>query len=212
MINTKDQEQLFQLISNYLDEDVTCLAIGGTAMMFLNYKTTTKDIDLIFSSEKDRHIFIKAIEQLGYKEKSIKEIYDKKRLKIKNKPLMFTRGDERFDLFVNNIFGFELNINSPNIILRNDFVGEKELIIKILSKEYLILLKSITGREKDFEDIETILELEKEIDWEVITSEAIKQKKNNEWILIDLEEMMQKLKHKIFIPSKFFEKLYKAEQ
>ena len=52
MINTKDQEHLFKLIADYLDKDITCIAIGGTAMMFAGYKTATKDIDLVFASEQ----------------------------------------------------------------------------------------------------------------------------------------------------------------
>ncbi len=52
MINTEDQEALFTLISTYLKKNVTCYAIGGTAMMFYGYKTTTKDIDLVFHNNQ----------------------------------------------------------------------------------------------------------------------------------------------------------------
>ena len=44
MINTQDQDQLFKLISNYLDKDITCYALGGTAMMYYGFKNITKDI------------------------------------------------------------------------------------------------------------------------------------------------------------------------
>ncbi len=74
MINTKEQEELFRLIANYLEQDITCIAIGGTAMMFLGYKSTTKDIDLVFKNKLERDIFIKAIEKLGYSQKSMKMI------------------------------------------------------------------------------------------------------------------------------------------
>ena len=76
MINTKDQEELFKLIAEYLDEDLTCVAIGGTAMMMGNYKNSTKDIDLVFKDETDRTMFVKAITELGYKQQSIDLIYD----------------------------------------------------------------------------------------------------------------------------------------
>ena len=52
MINTQDQDQLFSLVANYLKSNLTCIAIGGTAMMFLGYKNTTKDIDLIFNDPR----------------------------------------------------------------------------------------------------------------------------------------------------------------
>lgn len=212
MINTKDQEELFRLIADYLQKDITCTAIGGTAMMFAGYKTTTKDIDLIFKNDKDRKFFIKAIESLGFKEKSIKFIYDEKRQKIKNKPLIFSRGEERFDLFVKNVFGFEVEFNQEMIWQRHDFIGKKELIIFVLPKEYLILLKVITNRERDYEDVETIVKTEKDINWDMIIDEAVKQKKKIPWILIDLEEKMKMLQKITFIKQKYFKKIYQAEE
>ena len=209
MIDVKDQEQLFTLISNYLENDISCIAIGGTAMMFRGYKTTTKDIDLVFASKKDRDVFIKAIEQIGYVPKAIGVVYDEKRKNDKNKPVIYSRGDERFDLFVKNVFGFELDAN--NFVQRDDFIGKKELIIRILSKEFLVLLKSITGRERDYEDIETIMGIEKELDWKLVVSAAILQKNNTPWILVDLEETLQELKKKYFIKQEIFDMIYSAE-
>jgi predicted nucleotidyltransferase len=208
MINIEDQEALFKLIAEYLDKDIECVAIGGTAMMFSGYKTATKDIDIVFESEKNRKEFIKAIEKLGYTERSIKGVYDKKRTEHKGKPVMFSRGDERFDLFVKDVFGVIIN---HEITQRHDFMGKKALIIKILSKEDLILLKAVTNREKDMEDIEAICEKEKNIDWNKIVDYAINQKKNNPWIMYDLEEKMQILKKKFFIKKEFFDKIYKEE-
>lgn len=211
MINTTDQEELFKLIAEYATQNISCIAIGGTAMMFSKYKTTTKDIDLVFQTEEKRDIFIQAIEQLGYKQQAIGNIYDEKRKEHKGKPLMYTRGDERFDLFVKHVFGYELEFNQEKIVQRTDFLGKKELTILILPKEELILLKAITGREKDYEDIETILEIEKNVEWKVIVKNAIKQKDKTPWILIDLEETLQKLKKKFFIKEDIFKRLYKAQ-
>jgi len=213
MINSKDQEELFELISKYIEEDIECFALGGTAMMFYGYKNTTKDIDLVFSTKKERNIFIKAIKELGYKEISIKGIYSKEKTKLESKPLMFSRGDERFDLFIKDIFGFKINEEiEKRFYARNDFIGKKELIIKVLSKEDIILLKSITNREKDFEDIQTILEQDKDINWNIIVLEASKQREHKEWMILDLEETMQKLKEIAFIPEKYFKALYKSEE
>lgn len=211
MINMEDQEQLFKLISNYLEKNVSCIAIGGTAMMFLGYKNATKDIDLVFKTNKDRDIFIKAIEKLGYKESSLIGIYDKKRQQNKNKPKIYSRGEERFDLFVKNVFGFKIELNN-NFMQRNDFIEKKELNLYVISEEYLILLKSLTNREKDFEDIQGIIKEKKDINWDFIIDEAIKQKNNNSWILIDLEETMQKLSKIIFIKKKYFKRIYEAEK
>lgn len=212
MINLKDQEELFRLIADYLSADIDCLCIGGTAMMFLGYKTTTKDIDLVFKIEKDRSLFIEAIEKLGYVKKSVNLVYPKNIKKIKRKPLIFSRGEERFDLFVKDVFGFTLNFSSENFVQKQDFIGKKELIIKVLPKEYLILLKVVTAREKDYEDIESIVNVEKDLNWDFIIDEAISQRERVPWILIDLEEKMQKLSKKIFIKERYFDKIYKSEK
>ncbi len=88
----------------------------------------------------------------------------------------------------------------------------KRLLINILPKEELVLFKSITGRARDYEDIETILTIEKTIDWNRLVNEVINQKKNNSWILFDLEEVLQELKTKFFIKHEIFDMLYAAEK
>lgn len=206
MINTKDQEELFRLIADHLTQSIECLAIGGTAMMFAQYKTTTKDIDLVFKSTADREEFIRAIEQLGYRRRGLGTIYTPPRKEHESKPLMYTRGEERFDLFVKDVFGYKPPFE---IAQRNDFIGKKELTLLIPPAEELILLKAITRREKDLEDIETILEFER-VNWQRIVDRAIEQKAGNEWILIDLEETLQELKKKHFIKQAVFDKLYNA--
>ena len=209
MINTKDQEQLLKLIADYTNTDLECVAIGGTAMMFLGYKLTTKDIDLVFASDKDCNVFIRAIEKLGYSKKSLKFVYNECQIKDKNKPLLYSRGEERFDLFVKNVFGFEIDFS--NFVQRHDFIGKKEIIMLIPQKELLILLKSVTNREKDYEDIEAIVKIEKNIDWNLIIDAAIKQRKNNSWVLMDLEEKMKKLKKITFIKKEYFDRIYNAQ-
>lgn len=211
LINTKDQEELFKLIAEYIEQDSMCIAIGGTAMMFSQYKTTTKDIDLVFKTTKERDLFIKAIKQVGYTQRALGDVYNQKRKEYAEKPVLYSRGDERFDLFVKHVFGYEISFDQKTISQRIDFLGKHEITILIPSIEELILLKAITGREKDYEDIETILEIEKTVDWKKIVKNAIKQKEKNSWILIDLEEALQKLKKKFFIKQEIFEEIYKEQ-
>ena len=209
MINTKDQEELFKLIAEYLEESIECFAIGGTAMMFSNYKNTTKDIDIVFKDEKSKKIFVKAIEELGYKKTAIVDVYDKKRKESQSKPEIFSRGEERFDLFVKSVFGFKLDFDS--FVQRHDFIGKRELTLYVPMVELLVLLKSITNRERDYEDIETTVKIEKNLDWDFVVNQAIKQKDNLPWVLIDLEETMQSLKKISFIKKRCFDRLYEAQ-
>ncbi|MBI4439048.1 hypothetical protein HY640_03905 [Candidatus Woesearchaeota archaeon] len=209
MISTQDQEDLFRLIADYLGEDVECLAIGGTAMMFRGYKNSTKDIDMVFMNRKDRATFIRAIEKLGYSEKSIRTVFEGKRGKTGNKPLIYSRGEDRFDLFVKDVFGFQVEFG--RFTQRHDYIGKNELTVFTAPVELLMMLKSVTDREKDYEDMETIVRAEKNIDWAGIVEEAIRQKRKNKWIIIDLEEKMKRLSKTTFIRKEIFERLYKAE-
>ncbi|MDP2750279.1 MAG: hypothetical protein Q8O89_05605 [Nanoarchaeota archaeon] len=213
MINIEDQEQLLKLISRRIKKNISCYAFGGTAMMFYGYKNSTKDIDLVFGNEDDLSVFCEAIQELGYKKKSLLGIYKKEKIDDKNAPLMFTRGEERFDLFLKKIFRTELSEKMKERLFgRHEFIEkDNSLIINILSKEDIILLKSITERENDYNDVLTICEKD-EISWDIIVDEAIRQSKNgDEWILIDLEETMNKLKEKFFIKEKYFKKIYDAQ-
>ncbi len=210
MINVTDQEELFRLIADYLDKDVECVAIGGTAMMFLGYKAATKDIDLVFKNKTGRDAFIKAIEKLGYSQSSLRFVYDEKRLESRNKPVIYSRGDERFDLFAKDVFGFEVEFG--NFVQRHDYIGKKELIVFIAPKEYLIILKAVTSREKDYEDIETIVRTEKNLDWNLVVDIAADKRKQVPWILIDIEEKMRTLKKITFIKKEVFDRLYAAEE
>lgn len=211
MISTKEQEELFRLIADYLEKDIGCAAVGGTAMMFLGYKSATKDIDLVFGSNADRNAFAKAIEILGYRRESAKQVYGEKRAKARNAPLVYSRGDERFDLFAKSVFGLGIEFSQEKAVQRRDYLGKKEFSVLVPRKELLVLLKAVTERERDYEDIEAIAKAEPDLDWEFIISEAVRQRKGCPWILVDLEEKMQKLRKTVFIKQKHFDAIYKAE-
>ena len=206
MINTEDQNSLFELVANKIKKDIACFAIGGTAMMFHGYKNATKDIDLVFHSKEDMDEFIDAIGSLGYKERSLFDIYSKEQQKNRNKPRMFTRGEERFDLFLKKVFVLELTEEKRG---RFDFIGENTLIIFTPPKEWLIMMKIITNREKDFDDIISICEKEKEIDWDLVIGTILKSA-DSDWIYLDLEENLKRISKHVFIKKRYFESIYKS--
>ena len=210
MIQQEDQENLFRLISSYIKKDVVCYAFGGTAMMYYGYKTTTKDIDLLFDTEGTRDTFIDAILVLGYKRMSMVSVYPANLINEKKKPEMFTRGDERFDIFLKNVFQTTFREEmKKRFFARHDYtMGKNTLTVFVLSKEDLIFLKSITRREKDFDDIITIVQRESNVNWNLIIEEALWQSKHGDgWAILDLEETMQRLKKIIFLKKEYFKRL-----
>src|SRR3989338_7912929 len=169
MITHEDKIELFRVISNEIGKDVECYAFGGNAMMFYGYKDETKDVDLLFDEEKELAEFIKAIEKLGFAETSTFRIYVPEKLRDKHKPLMYYRYDIRFDLFVGKIFKTLISPKmKEDVYAVHDFSQKHRLRVKVLRKEHIVLLKAVTERDKDFEDILTIVKKEKNIDWQYI--------------------------------------------
>ncbi|MBI2137451.1 hypothetical protein HYU12_02945 [Candidatus Woesearchaeota archaeon] len=213
MINYDDRIELLKLIGNTIEKDTACWAFGGNAMMFYGYKDETKDIDLLFEEEKERAEFIRAIEKLGFAETSTFKIYVPEKLRDKHKPLMYCRHDIRFDLFVRKVFKTLISPRmKENIYALHEFRGEHNLQVNVLRKEHIILLKAVTERQNDFDDIRTIVEKEKKLDWQYIIDEAIWQHKHGDsWILFDVEKMLKELRQYTFIESKYMKQLHKKQ-
>ncbi len=169
MISLGDQEKLLLSIAKRLKKKITAYAIGGTAMMFFGFKDSTKDIDLVFNNEKERHCFEEAILSLGYERMNPLGIYTNKT----NPPKMFTRGDERFDLFVVEVIDFifseEVQKRAENFQQFGD-----NLILQIANPHDIILMKCATDRIKDKDDVKKIIDAVT-IDWKVILKETENQ-------------------------------------
>ncbi|MFA4886655.1 MAG: hypothetical protein WC595_00420 [Candidatus Nanoarchaeia archaeon] len=212
MITYHDQIELFTLMSKQLKRDVVCYAFGGNAMMFYGYKDETKDVDLLFEDEKGRQDFIEALKEAGYKETSLFKIYTEDKVKEKNAPLMFKRGEGRFDLFVKKIFRTVLSPKmKEDLEAVHDFKDKFNLKVNVLKKEHLVFLKAVTSRQNDFDDIKTIVKKEKHFDWQYFVDEVVWQYQNgNDWAVLDAEKMMKELKEYVFIEEKYSKQLYAA--
>ncbi|MFT4313388.1 MAG: DUF6036 family nucleotidyltransferase [Candidatus Woesearchaeota archaeon] len=121
---------------------------------------------------------------------------------------MYKLKDERFDLFAQKIFRFHISPKYKERITQiQEFKDTFSLKIYVISHEDLVLLKSLTDRENDFEDILTILENTNDFDWKYVIETAKKQEDN--WVVLDLEQTLQKLKIHVEIPREYFDLLYK---
>lgn len=210
MITHPDQMALFQLLSNEISKDVVCYAFGGNAMMFYGYKEETKDVDLVFETAEDRQEFIHALKKLGYREWSPFTIYISEKLRDKHRPLVFKREDGRFDLFVKSIFKTILSQKmKEEVFAVHEFLGNHKLLVKVLRKEYIILLKSVTDRERDFDDIKLITMRDTAFNWQYLIDEVKWQFAHGDtWVLLDVEKMLKELKKYVFIEEKYFKQLY----
>jgi len=159
MITHEDQKDIFTLISKKITKDMECYAFGGTAMMFYGYKDETKDIDLLFKDESSRNEFVGALKKLGFGETTLINVYIPEKLRDKNIPLMFKRDENRFDIFTKKIFKTVISPKmKEDVYAVHDFKERYNLKIKVLRKEHIVLLKAVTERKNDFDDIRTIIE------------------------------------------------------
>jgi hypothetical protein len=202
MININTQEALFNQIGNALPKKIVVYSIGGTAMMLRGLKGETLDIDLVFDKESDRELFIKTLVSLGFKkdEKRVIETYGLK----KNAPAMLRleSGDFIFDLFLNKII---ISVFSDGMKKRaaqtHEFGGN--LVIRVADPSDILIMKSVTGRAKDNEDIISVINNNK-LNWDIILEEAKEQVKlGNEHAILGLGEKLEKLINQkiIFIPK-----------
>src|SRR3989344_678263 len=191
MIDIIDQEQLFVDIGIKLPKKIEVYAIGGTAMMFLGLKKATLDIDLVFSNYKDRQIFINTAKSLGIEEMDSRVVYGKKN----NTPEVMKLRDFRIDLFLFKIITTDFSEAMQKRADRVHVFGGN-LVVKIADVHDLIIMKSVTLREKDEDDIESAIKNSK-IDWNIVIEEAQNQLKlGNERTILDLGTSFEKISNK----------------
>ncbi|MEK6891534.1 MAG: DUF6036 family nucleotidyltransferase [Nanoarchaeota archaeon] len=208
MIDIKQQEEILITIGNILEKKIVVYAIGGTAMMLKSIKDSTLDIDFVFNKKSDREEFIIALRKLGAKELDTTLVYGLKN----NVPIILELSNARFDLFMNKVISSTFSEKMKNRAKQVHEFG-KNLIIKVADSHDIIIMKSVTSRTKDLEDIATIIKKDK-INWEIIIWEVKEQiNLGNNLVGISLGEKLEKLNNQkaipIPIPRNILDKLWK---
>jgi|SRR3989338_1367585 len=208
MININAQEILFNQIGRGLPKKLNVYCIGGTAMMLRGLKGETQDIDIVFDKETDRNLFIETLEKQGFKkdEKRVIETYGVK----KNTPTMLrlASGDFIFDLFLNKIISSVFSDGMKNRANQTHEFGGN-LLIKIADPSDILIMKSVTGRAKDNEDIISIINNNK-LDWNTILQEAQEQVNlGNKTAIFSLGEKLERLTNKkaIAVPKNILDRI-----
>ena len=209
MISIERQQKLLLNVSRKLKRKINIYAIGGTAMMFLGFKDSTLDIDLVFENNKDRDTFKDAVKSIGYSEIDAVKVYGTKT----NRPEMFTLGDERFDLFVVRVIDF---VFSKTMQQRAEQIHQfsENLILKVANPQDIVLMKCATDRLKDKDDAKNIIQNTK-INWDLLVEEAkVQIKLGQERAAFDLGCFLEDLKTEmhIDIPKEILNKLFKIVQ
>lgn len=196
MISAIDQANLLVHIGNELSKPIIVYAIGGTAMMFLGFKEATKDIDLVFETQEERKSFEEVAKSLGYKEMSPVVVYGVKH----NSPHMINLGDSRLDLFWLDVIDFTFSETMKKRAIETHQFG-KNLLLKIADKHDIVLMKCVTNRAKDEDDIVNIVK-QSHIDWNILVEETkVQIKLGRETAFLEMGLLVEKLIHKHKIKS-----------
>ena len=211
MITFQQQIEFFNIVGKELDEKVECVAIGGNAMMFYGFKKLTKDVDLVFTSREDLNKVKKALYDSGFEEKTNIKIFKNYEV-IDTKPIMMEGKETRFDLFCKEIICFKMSDSIINRVKESHEFGN--FIIKVVSPEDIILLKSATERIKDREDALEIIK-NYNVNWKVIIEEALHQTElDKPLFVVFLYEFLLELKEdfKADVPDNVLKELLKMSK
>lgn len=160
-------ENELRKLAAVLRQKTTVFVAGGAAMAFYGLKEATKDIDVIAQSGSDVDSLVSVLRTLGYADPSPALTIDYRQMKAS--AILENSDGFRWDIFEWVIAG-KLSLSKGMIKRSRRLTDNRELQARFLSKEDIFLLKSVTDREGDIEDMGTIAE--SGIDWNVIAEEC----------------------------------------
>jgi hypothetical protein len=168
VINYNEQTRLFELIGRGLKRKIEIYVIGGSAMLYYDSKNATKDIDLVTTSKKDFDELLGFLEGAGFYRK--KPFISPKYAGVEvKKPVFLELSGQRIDIFLNEIICFRLSETmKARVKIKHEYGN---LIVKIVSPEDIVLLKSATERAGDRQDAKELIN-RYNINWDAVLEEA----------------------------------------
>lgn len=131
MIGKNELIKYLEEIDKSIEQEVTLIAVGGTAMTLLGLKEATKDVDFCTLKREERSIVKAAAEKV--------------------------KGKIRMDLFSEGyIFSVQLPDDYAKMAKQSDFKFKK-LALKILHPVDIIISKTDRLSERDAEDIKALI-------------------------------------------------------
>lgn len=209
MFDSNYIEQELKKINKHLTQQISIYIFGGGAMSFYDLKTATKDIDVLLHSEAEATELIKTLFKSDYNEIKAKDpIY----IKMKTREIIENNDGFRWDIFVNKVCG-GLSFSKDMQKRAKPFKKLNNIKIYLISPEDIFILKSVTSRTRDREDMFALFSHGLEID--IIKNEIQKQAKLDEdkaWLsyfFVGLDELISE--YNIIFPN-YYEFLRLAEE
>ncbi len=140
--------------------------VGGGAMAIRGEKAATKDVDLILESEEDAKELSEAFKGLDFE---VNSRHPMECRELVDAEIMTTMNGMRVDIFVRTVC--HKLFFSEGMKGRSELVGEMgQISLNICSREDIFLLKSVTERNRDLDDM--VVLYRKGIDKDTIMKEC----------------------------------------
>ena len=162
-------EAELQELGAMLNSDVTAFLIGGGAMAFRGLKDTTKDIDLVVTTEAEFDRLLAALDERGYEEVSeLDKTYQQlgARLCVEN-----TDGC-RIDIF-NRQVANKLIFSDGMQQRSEEYLESSELTVQLTALEDIFLFKTVAKRPDDIDDMNTLVQTN--LNFDAVKSEVTAQ-------------------------------------
>ncbi|MFP4051233.1 MAG: DUF6036 family nucleotidyltransferase [Thermoplasmata archaeon] len=161
-------EEELKNIDGKMEDEVNFYMLGGGAMSFRGLKAATKDVDGVVKTREEFDLLKRALKNSMYGEIEVSEIYQR----MKSRQFLQNEEGFRFDLFLRKIAN-GLILSDGMVSRAEKKISLKNLKIFIMSPEDIFVLKSITSRERDREDMNILFT--QGLDFDVIKEEIILQ-------------------------------------
>lgn len=146
-----DLTKTFKELGRHIPTPTTGYLLGGGAMAILGAKAATKDLDLVFRDEADRVNVEKGLAAMGAKQGEDRHSVDR----VGSRRLWVTPDGMGWDLFVENIIGFQLY--PQDYATATPWITGDKLAILQLSPELIFTMKAFTPRTRDIDDMYALL-------------------------------------------------------
>lgn len=175
--NFKQIEELFKEIDKVTRHKIKIYTIGGAVLLEQGLKTTTKDIDVIVETKNEFLELQHSLQKTGFKPQIPGKEYSRMNLSQ-----IFQRGDFRIDLFEKEVFE-KFSLSKGMIKRARKIINLNHIEVYLCSNEDVFLFKTMTDRDGDLTDCESIVSAA--VEWDTIIDELksqINKSKQDIWI------------------------------
>ena len=175
MISEFEQiEKLFNELDKVIKNKINIYTIGGAVLLYQGLKSATKDIDLVVNNKKELIEIEDALMKIGFVKNKVGDDY-----RNLNTHYLLVRGEFKVDMFVKKVCS-KFSLSEHMIKRAKKVLTLDKLSIFLCSNEDVFLFKTMTEREGDLQDCESLSKrAEHSLDWNSIYEELLYQIKEN---------------------------------